>query len=207
LCSFHRGLYDLGAYQHIQLVIDRFRETDSFCRANASAQPGFATIAILDPTFAPPEMCAANETPLACEIRRGQPSYAFIYLGIGDITYLSATQFREQLMSVVRGLSSNGVIPILATTPLDPTHYREGLPELFSQAIRDVGHAENVPILDIWAAVWHYNNHGLNPDGYHLASPMDGMISFNGNQDIFGRTRYEFLAMQLLYRMITEINI
>lgn len=207
LCNFGWGNYFLGPYfDQMEPIVQAFDQTDSFCRNNVSAQPGFASTSMLDPTFAPATVCEPNETPIACEVRRNQPSYAFLYVGISDMGFISETQFAANLNTIIDFLEDNGVIPIVSTYPMSDV-FSDGNPQFFNIEIRRVARAQRVPLIDIRSVVYNYENRGTGPDGYHLSAPPDGSATaFGGNEDVFARTMYEFLAMQVLTELYYGLN-
>lgn len=207
LCNFGWDNYFLGPYfDQMEPIVRAFDQTDSFCRNNVSAQPGFASTSMLDPTFAPNEVCEPNETPIACEVRRSQPSYAFLYVGISDMGFISETQFAANLGAIIDFLEANGVIPIVATYPMSDV-FSDGNPQFFNIEIRRVARAQRVPLIDIRSVVYNYDNRGTGPDGYHLSAPPDGSATaFGGNEDVFARTMYELLAMQVLTELYNGLN-
>lgn len=207
LCNLQWGNYIISEeYAYLEEMVAYFNTTGSFCRYNVSAEPGFSTFSLFDPTFSPPEVCEPNEEPLACEIRRSQAMYAFVYVGIGDHLFTTDEGFRVNLVKVVRMLKNNGVIPILATYPMADFFNYEGSAPAFNTVIRQVAAAERVPLIDVRAATFGFENRGTGPDGYHLSVPDDAITAFVDNQNVYGRTLYEFQAMQVLYQLHTTFN-
>ncbi|MBE2270559.1 MAG: SGNH/GDSL hydrolase family protein [Anaerolinea sp.] len=206
MCNFEWREYDLGSYTHLQGLVDGFSATGAFCRVNASAQNGFATVNVLDPQFAPTDICQPNESPLACEVRRSRASYAFIYIGLADSGILTTEEYNANLTMIVNYLSQNGVIPILGTWPTADLLNANNRPQLFNEEIRDVAHRLNVPLLDFRAALYNYDNHGTGPDGYHLSVRDPARSEFGGDELIYGRTYRELQSLQILYDIMTAVN-
>ncbi|MBN8639152.1 MAG: SGNH/GDSL hydrolase family protein [Anaerolineae bacterium] len=206
LCNFEWRAYDLGTYTHLQGIVDGFSATGSFCRVNASAQNGFATVNALDPMFAPADICQPNESPLACEVRRSRASFAFIYIGLADTGILTPAEYNANLREIVRYLSDNGVVPILGTWPTADSFNANNRPQLFNEEIRDVAHALNVPLLDFRAALFNYDNHGTGPDGYHLSVRDTTRSEFGGDELTYGRTYRELQSLQILYDIMSALN-
>lgn len=207
LCNFQWGNYALGDDNaYLSEIVDYFNQTGSFCRYNVSAEPGFSTSSLFDPTFSPSAACDPNETPIDCEMRRSQAMYAFVYIGIGDQKFTTAEGFRVNYVRLVRTLKRNGVIPILATYPMADFFNEDGKPPAFNKVIREVAGAERVPLIDVRAATFNFDNRGTGPDGYHLSVPDGAPTFFTGDQEHYGRTLYEFNAMQVLYKLYTAFN-
>lgn len=205
LCNFEWREYDLGSYTHLQPIVDGFSATGSFCRGNVTAQNGFATVNVLDPLFAPQDVCLPNENALQCEYRRAKPSYAFIYMGMADHGVLTAEEYGSNLTMIVNFLSQNGVIPILQTYPTSDK-WTDGKPQEFNEMVRQVARLTNVPLLDIRAALYNYDNRGTGPDGYHLSVRNPAETTFTGDEFVYGRTYRELQSLQILYDLHTALN-
>lgn len=198
MCTFEWGKYDLGTYDEFQPVIDWFNQTQSFCRTNMTAGNGFSTATVLDPLWAPTDQCESNKSPLACEIRKSKPSYAFIYFGIADMGAITDNQYRQNLNTIIRTLSNSGVIPILTTFPMSDK-FNDGKPQQFNEIIRDVAGDNRVPLIDLRVAVYNYPDHGTGEDGYHLSVRSVEETTFTGDELLFARTTRELLTLQMLY--------
>lgn len=206
LCNFEWRAYSLGSYTHLQGIVDNFSATGSFCRVNASAQNGFATVNVLDPMFATADICQPNESPLVCEIRRSRASFAFIYIGLPDTGILTPDEFNRNLTTIVNTLTRAGVIPILGTFATADVFNGNNLPQLFNEEIRAVARALNVPLLDFRAALYDYPNHGTGSDGYHLSVRDETRSEFGGDEFQFGRTYRELQSLQILYDIMSAVS-
>lgn len=196
LCNFQYGNYDLGSYIDLQPVIDLFNSTGSFCDYAETAQSGFSSASVFDPLWSGND-CTGNETPLQCELRIRRPMYAIIHLGIADMGFITASQYRTNLNRLVRTLSENGVIPILQTFTMADT-FNDGLPQAFVTVIREVATQNNVPLIDVRAQMYDYENRGTGSDGYHLSFRDEYFTSFGGDQETYGRPMRELLTLQVL---------
>jgi hypothetical protein len=205
MCTFEWGKYDLGTYTHLQPIVDWFNQTQSFCRTNMTAGNGFSTATVLDPIWAPTDQCEPNESPLACEIRKNKPSYAFIYFGIADMGTITDDQYRDNLNSIIRILSNSGVIPILTTFPMSDK-FTDGKPQAFNEIIRDVATDRRVPLIDLRVAIYNYTDHGTGGDGYHLSVRSVDETTFTGDEFTYGRTLRELLTLQILYDLSNSFN-
>ncbi len=200
MCPFHYGNYDLGEYGALQGVVERFSVTGSWCHYNHTAQNGFTTASVLDSLWASSPECQAGETPLDCELRLYQPSYALIYIGIADMAFYTPAQFRQNLTDLVTALSRRGVVPILTTFPMDD-RFSDGNPQRFNAMIRDVATRQTLPLIDLRSATYEYANRGTGADGYHLSVRDNEFTSFGGDQNEFGRTLRELLTLQMLQQL------
>ncbi len=205
LCNFGWESYDLGEYDYLQPIIDGFDTTDSFCRGNLTAQNGFATINVLDSTFAPSDICQPNQSPLECEYQRSKPSYAFIYIGMADHGVMTVREYQQNITTIANWLSQHGVIPILQTYPTADT-FRDGKPQEFNEALRQVARSLNIPLLDFRAALYNYDNRGTGPDGYHLSVYDPGNTSFTGDEFIYGRIYRELQSLLILNDLHLSFN-
>jgi len=205
MCSFAWREYNLGDYDYLQPIVDMFNQTSSFCRDNQTAQNGFNTASVLDPIWTTSPDCSPNESPLACEIRLNRPSYAIIYIGIGDMAVLSVNQYRQNLRRILQILSDNGVIPILTTFPMADSFGAE-LPPAFNTVIRETARQRNLPLIDLRAATWNYDNRGTGDDGYHLSVDQQGATYFTGDEQDYGRTLWELMSLQVLHDLHVYIH-
>ena len=82
----------------------------------------------------------------------------------------------------------------------------DGKPPRFNDVIRDVARTERIPLIDMRAAAYEYERHGVGPDGYHLSAPGNAYTSFDGDEQHYGRTLYELYALQVLHDLNTAFN-
>src|SRR3972149_924197 len=69
-------LYRLGEYASLQPAIDWFM--GSFTRESQAVKGGMNVAAVLSPLRANPDYCSQGESPLACEYRLYNPSFAIL---------------------------------------------------------------------------------------------------------------------------------
>ncbi len=151
--------YNLGDYSDLQPVIDYF--AGSFGRLSLAAGRGFNTTIILDPARADNSQCNPDETPLDCEVRLHQPSFAFISLGTNQVWYPET--FEPEMRLIIERLLAQSVIPILSTKAdnLEGDHRINAI-------IVNLAYEYNVPLWNFWQAVQPLPNHGLQADLEHL---------------------------------------
>src|SRR5262249_52188534 len=102
LVPFGTGNYDLGKDGDLQSVIDYFSAVparsegltqNSFDNPGLAALSGFSAASVLDSTWADPQWCQSNESPLSCEYRLSQPAFALIMFGTNDVYALDAANY------------------------------------------------------------------------------------------------------------------
>jgi hypothetical protein len=179
------GIYDLGAYTHLQPLIDFYsrslaRTHNSFANESLAAQIGWMTNTLLMPQNANPDICQYAETPLACEYRLVKPAVALIMLGTNDVEHMGADLYRVYLRQIVAISIEQGVIPVLTTIPPRPG-FETGISQL-NQTIVEVARTYSVPLLDYYTALVPLPNFGLDVDKVHPSIPSlgyNGAANFN----------------------------
>ena len=163
LTSFDFGsqmyFYDLGVYTNLEAVIQQF--AGSFRRQSMAAGSGFNTNIILDPSQARLAVCAPGETPLDCELRLNNPSFAFVSLGTNQAFEPDA--FEAGLRAIIQQLLDRKIVPILATKGDNlEGDYR------INAIIARLADEYNVPLWNFWLAIQPLPDHGLQADNEHL---------------------------------------
>jgi hypothetical protein len=204
LFAFDTGEYDLGAYQHLQPVVDFY--AGSFGRQSIATFDGFTADALLDPLWADRQQCALDENALACEYRLIQPSVAIIMLGGVDKKFFPTPWFEERVREVVRYTIDQGIVPVLVTYPGSPSFMWEPLIDA-NAALLDIAEDEGIPLVNLWLASHVLPNFGLSTDNFHLsykgelASDFDGdpaVVAFDGEEVVWGQTLHNLLTLQVL---------
>jgi hypothetical protein len=156
---FDRGEYNLGPdYAYLQATIDHF--SGSFARESAAVWSGFNVYAVLDPTWADPSICAAGESPIACEYRLWQPSFVIISL---ETWHGELGDYTDDLRQVVDFWIARDVVPILATK----ADNREGDWSI-NVAIAALAREYDLPLWNFLMASQSLPSFGLT-DGFHLS--------------------------------------
>jgi uncharacterized protein YraI len=169
LKSFAWGDYDLGAYSNLQGVIDHFGP--SLAYDSQASHNGYNVNSVMNPDWADPGACLADESPMDCEYRINNPSVAIIMFGTSDLLSMSAYEFDFYLRDIVRITAEQGIIPILSTFPGNlgfPNHTI-----LFNQIVVKIAWDNDIPLINLWLALESLPNHGLESDGFHLDEPPD----------------------------------
>ena len=151
--------YSLGAYEYLQTEIDYF--SGSFGRLSQVAKPGFTAASLMTPLWADPKVCQKSETPLACEYRQQNPSFALVMLGTNDVA--RPETFETNMRSVIEFTIAQGIVPILVTKAdnLEGDHS-------INRTIVRLAVEYDIPLWNFWAAVQSLPDHGLQEDGAHL---------------------------------------
>jgi hypothetical protein len=157
------GEYRLGdAYAYLQPTIDAF--AGSWSRESLAVHGGMNVAAVQNPfwTLTPrPAECSSGETPLACELRVHNASYAIISMEeswSGDLA-----KYDQYMRMIVESVLSQKVIPILATRA-DNLDHGDGI----NAVVAWIAYDYRVPLWNFWAAAYPLPYHGLTGDGFHL---------------------------------------
>jgi len=151
--------YALGLHEYLQPVIDQF--SGSFGRQSMAARAGFSAASVLSPVWSDLNQCLADETPLACEYRLHNPSYALIMLGTNDRWHLE--DFEEQLRQILEYSIGMGIVPIIGTKGDN----FEG-DETINQKIAALAREYHIPLWNYWRSIQDLPGRGLEADGVHL---------------------------------------
>jgi len=165
LSMFDSGDYRLGEkYAYLQPVIDHF--TGSWERASFAVKGGLNVAAVSTLYFTDPVNCKSDESPMACEIRKNNPS--IVLISFETWNGKSGSSYESRLRLVLDYVLSQAVVPILATK----ADNMEG-DDSINAAIARVAYEYEVPLWNFWAATNPLPDHGLSPDGFHLTFARD----------------------------------
>jgi hypothetical protein len=160
--SFDEGNYNLANYAYLQETLSYFQGSHS--RDGLAVSVGLHAWTAIDPAFANKDVCAANETPVACEIRLHRPAFLFIRLGTNDA---GATRlFDSSIRQIVDIAISNGVIPIIGTK----ADRVEGS-NANNDILRQVAYNYQIPLWDFDVIVETVPGRGIVDKFYHISVP------------------------------------
>lgn len=149
---------------NLQPAIDWF--AGSFDRDGYAVQGGFNAAAVLNPIWADQEICQSDESPVACELRVYQPSFAFVSL---ELWWLGRTteRYEDYLRQILDRLIANGVVPILATKAdnVEGDHS-------INYTTAKLAYEYDLPLWNFWRAAQDLPNHGMDAmrdDGFHIS--------------------------------------
>jgi uncharacterized protein YraI len=189
------GQYDLGQYGGLQGVIDHF--SGSFAYDSMASHNGYNANSVMDPAWADPSVCQADESPLDCEYRVHNASVAVIMFGTSDLLSMSAYEFDFYMREIVRLTEEQGIVPILSTFPGNlnfPNHT-----VLYNQIVVRIAMDYDLPLINLWLALEALPNHGLESDGFHLdLPPGDTSCVFTGDNLQNGYPTRNLVTLQTL---------
>lgn len=203
------GHYHLHQYTDLQPIIGFFseanaRDGNSFTNGSFAARAAWTTSEIFNPGFADSGICLPGEAPLVCEYRVVKPSIALILIGTNDMTFLTPSQYRANLRTIVETSINMGVIPVLSTIPDRFDNDVSG----FNNIIRSTARGYNVPLWDLWSALQPLPNRGRGEDDIHLSAPMNDakqVVDFRPENFQYGYTMRNFTALQVLNALYREV--
>jgi hypothetical protein len=201
---------EFGSYSYLQDTVDFFSvspqegEPNSFDSFSVAAVNGLSTAAALDPFWADPDVCQANESPLGCEYRLVQPSVALIMLGImdADTPDFDVNVSMDNMRAIMDFSIEQGVIPVWTTFPVladnadDHPSWVNGV--YFNAAVLDIAEEYQTPVINLWEAVQPLPDNGIGPDRIHLAQQIGGFCTFTGTEQRIGGTLRNLLTLQAL---------
>jgi hypothetical protein len=206
------NLYNLGDFDYLQSVIDRFsgaqlRSGNSFKNTSLAATVGWSANAALSPGSADRSICQSGESPLECEYRVNRPSVALIFFGTNDAGYRSPEEFRSDMEQIVRISEEMGVIPVISTVP-----YRPGLESAINRlndALLEIAEAHSLPIWDYAAMMSALPNGGLSSDNIHPSIGPGGYssaVDFTPDNLRYGYVMRNLTALQMLDKVLQYIQ-
>lgn len=187
--------YDLGPYEDLAPAVEHFE--GSFGRIGMAAKRGFNTERILDPMFSDPSLCESGESPLACELRQNQPSFAVLSLGTNQVW--QPEEFERGMRQILDLLLSKNVVPILSTKGdnLEGDHR-------INRTIACLAQEYDVPLWNFWASIQPLPNHGLQADLEHLTYGITDFDDEHAMQTAW--TLRNLTALQVLDSVWREVT-
>ena len=213
LGPFGEDNYDLGEYEELQAVIEYFSaparqegfELDSFANPGLGTSTGYNTASVLDPIWADPAWCQANESPLACEYRTSQPIFSLVMFGTNDVMFFEADFFDFYMRSIVLETINNGTVPVLYTIPTRPEFPDKTY--LFNQIIVNIAQEYDLPLVNLWAAIQHLPNEGVDElEPIHLSIPEDEQTGDFSEVNLnFGYTVRNLITLQAFEILLDDL--
>ena len=207
------GGCDYGPFAGLQVTVAHYSENprerfdDSWDSTHVTAQNGLNTAGLLDPFWAPGDICQPGETPLDCETRILEPSAAIVMIGLMDLEQVPVTLYRENLTAGIQDLLDKGVVPILTTFTVLPDYPAAPPDSLWEKsvelnaAILDVAETTGVPVINLWAALQPLPDFGIGPDRVHLRHEMGAFCAYTGEEQTIGGTLRNLLTLQAFDRV------
>ena len=212
LTPFGDDDYTLGDYSHLERVIQHFRAgvegDNAFNRENYATDEGFSTASVLDSTWANAEVCLANESPLACELRVSESAFALMMFGTNDVMFFDGATFDYFLRTILLELLAADVVPVLYTMPIRPEEVEKSW--LYNQIIIQAAWDYELPLVNLVAALEDLPDFGVDPDDtLHLTAPAPPATTatFTAEGLAAGYTVRNLVTLQALEHILTELEI
>jgi hypothetical protein len=195
--------YRLGdQYTDLQLTVDRFQ--GSWSRPSVATHGGYNAATVMSPfwTIVPrPELCDKGETPVACEIRVNNPSFAIISMEEAWSGDLQKYDYYMRLL--VEYVLSQDVVPIIATRAELP-----GSQTSINQTVAQIAYDYSIPLWNFGVATIALPDFGLSADGFHLTpGTVEGNYYFDDPARMqLGWTWRNLTALQILDAVSRILN-
>lgn len=194
LNPFNTGQYELGRYRDLQPVIASMR----FVNPSQATGAGFTASTVLEGGYGNPSVCGAL-SPLECEYRQSRPSVAFIMLGMHDVHFLDGQQYESAMRTIIETSIEYGVIPVLTTFPIWPEpDYRTEARFAFNATLVRLAREYDVPLMNYWCAAQSIPHSGVGEDHVHITERGDSWTAFTGDEQQYGMTMWNLVALQTL---------
>jgi hypothetical protein len=149
-----------------QETIDNFN--GFFNRDGEAIEQGLNVAAVLSPLHADPDICLPSESPLDCELRTANPSFAFISFERWWPNETPPDVYEKYLRIVVQKTIDQGTIPILVTKAdnIEGNHQ-------INQIIANLAFENDIPLYNWWKAAQLLPHRGMDPernDGFHIST-------------------------------------
>ena len=215
LVTFAEGDYDLGAYQDLAPVLERYSQApartenwdkNSFATVGLAAASGFNIAGPLDSTWADPAWCEGGESPAACEYRWARPSLAIIMFGTNDVAYTDAATYNYFLRTLVAETIDRGVLPLLNTFPTRPEDPEKS--RLLNQIVVRVADDYDIPLINLNQALAPLPHQGVDPnDTIHLSVPADQQVDYFTEEHLqAGFTVRNLVTLQALQAVLEAVE-
>jgi len=166
------GIYDLEGRYFLredelswQETIDNFK--GYFNRDGMAIEQGLNVAAALSPLHADPDVCNPSESPLQCELRDANPSFAFISFERWWPKETPPEVYEKYLRIVIQSTIDHGTIPILITKADNV----EGNHQI-NQIVAKLAFEFDIPLYNWWKAAQLLPHRGIDPerdDGFHIS--------------------------------------
>jgi hypothetical protein len=167
------GIYDLeGRYflredeRDWQETIDNFK--GYFNKDGMAIEQGLNVAAALSPLHADPDVCNQSESPLQCELREANPSFAFISFERWWPGETPPEVYEKYLRIVIQATIDHGTVPILITKADNV----EGNHQI-NQIIAELAFEFDIPLYNWWRSAQLLSHRGIDPerdDDFHIST-------------------------------------
>ncbi len=218
LAPLSAGRYELGDYAALRPTLEHFLgvparanggrpwDKDSFATPGLAAAGGFNVAGPLDPTWSNPEWCAADESPLQCELRVSKPAFAVVMFGTNDVNTTDLATYDFYLRMIISQMLDAGVIPILNTFPTRPENPAKT--RQLNQIVAKVAQDYGAPLVNLNRALAALPNQGVDPqDTTHLSVPPDGRVDVFSSEHLrYGFTVRNLVTLQALDAVLRVVR-
>jgi uncharacterized protein YraI len=205
------GHYELGAYGNLQSTVEFFSTplpdgSTPFTHNSLAGRSGHTSMTVIDPLFGDPNSCQPGESLLSCEYRLIRPGVAFIMFGESDMHSLNAAQYEQAMRQIIQLSIDQGVIPVLTTFPSDPLENSKWMDVLeFNAILVRLAREYDAPLLNFWLAARSLPHSGVEEDLLHVSYSGDEWIRFNGEENQWGYTLWNLIALQTLENLRRDV--
>jgi len=166
------GIYDLEGRYFLREDEKDWQETIEnfagyFNKDGLAIEQGLNVAAVLSPLHADPDVCRPSESPLLCELREANPSFAFISFERWWPKETPPDIYEKYLRIVIQTTIDNGTVPILVTKADNV----EGNHQI-NQIIAKLAYEFDIPLYNWWKAAQLLPHRGLDPernDKFHIS--------------------------------------
>ncbi len=211
LAMFDGGTYNLGEdYADLQPTIDYF--TGSWGRKSLAVKGGLNIIAVQNimwtpavETYAKKEgVCKKGETPLVCELRDFNPSFAII--SMEESWDGSIDMYDKYMRQIIEYVLSLDIVPILATRSETLKQERQ-----INDMVIKIAEDYDLPLWNFGAAAAELPNAGLmtdGGDGFHLSRiESQSQALFDNPESMqMGFTWRNLTALQTMHAILAAVN-
>jgi hypothetical protein len=196
--GFDNGKYNLGDYTYLQPVVDQF--SGSFGRNSRGVKNGMTASGAMATLWNTWKDCNLQETPLECEYRINNPSFAIISLGTNDANGL--LPFEYTLRRVIELTLEHGIVPILVTK----ADNAEGDWSI-NATIMKLAYEYQIPVWNFWRAVQSLPGRGLRSPEHltfgEYTQPTDFSNTENMQYGYNVRNLTGLQALDVVWRSVT----
>ena len=196
------GVYQLGEYAYLEPTIEYFQ--GSFGRTSLAAKKGLSTAGVLAPLWSDWKQCSSNESPLDCEFRTHQPSFAIISLGTNEAFDVKKDKstFEGRLRRIIEHSIDQGVVPILSTKADNDEgdHY-------INYVTAKLALEYELPLWNFWRAVQNIPQQGMRSADHLTFAPTSSYTDFSKPENLeYGMQMRNLTALQVLDVVRREVT-
>ncbi|MRR28810.1 hypothetical protein EG834_00385 [bacterium] len=211
LAMFDGGTYSLGdEYAYLQPTIDYF--AGSWGRKSLAVKGGLNIIAVQNTMWTPvveqyakkEGVCKDGETPLICELRDNNPSFAII--SMEESWDGSLDMYDKYMRQIIDYVLSLDIVPILATRSEILTQERQ-----INDMVVKIAEDYDLPLWNFGAAAAKLPNAGLREDGFHLTpndddKPQPHAMFDDAEKMQYGWTWRNLTALQTMHSILGTVS-